>query len=185
VDLSETITPRSDQQNFDDYLAGSRTVTISGVTKGNAEQPVNVELTEYPGRPFKPNKSMRRVLVMAWGTDSSAYIGRRLTLIGNPEVRYGGKAVGGIEIAGMSGLSKPLVLSLTETRGKKRQFTVQPLPDAPTPVLAPGEIPELVVTNAAIAAANGTTDEYLAYLTEQGAPAFILEYVNNSKENKA
>ena len=128
MDMSETIIPRSDQQNFDDYIAGPRTVTISAVTKGNAEQPVNVELKEYPGRPFKPNKSMRRVLVMAWGADSSAYVGRRLTLFGNSEVVYGGKAVGGIEIAEMSHIDKPLTVALTATRGKRKNFTVTPLP---------------------------------------------------------
>lgn len=133
MDMSESIAPKSDQQNFDDYLIGPRTVTISGVSKGSAEQPVNVELAEYPGKPFKPNKSMRRVLVAAWGTDSSAYVGRRLTLFGNPKVVYGGKAVGGIEIAAMSHLDKRLTLALTETRGKKRSFSVDPLPDAPTP----------------------------------------------------
>jgi hypothetical protein len=53
-------------------------------------------------------------------------------------------------------------------------------------VLAPGEIPELVATNTAKAAADGTIDAYHAYLAEQGAPAYILEYVNNhSKEPKA
>ena len=133
MDLSETIAPRSDQQNYDDYLAGPRTVTIAAVTAGSPEQPVNIELQEYPGRPFKPNKSMRRVLVIAWGADSTAYVGRRLTLVGNPAVKYGGKAVGGIEIANMSHLEKPLNVALTETRGKKRPFTVQPLPDAPAP----------------------------------------------------
>ena len=127
MDMSETISPKSDQQNYDDYLAGPRTVTISAVTKGTAEQPVNVELAEYPGRPFKPNKSMRRVLVMAWGADSTAYVGRRMTLFGNPDVVYGGKAVGGIEIAAMSDIPKPLTVALTATRGKRKPFTVQPL----------------------------------------------------------
>jgi len=127
MDMTESITPRSDQQNFDDYLTGSRTVTISGVTKGSADQPVNVELTEYPGRPFKPNKSMRRVLVVGWGTNSDAYVGRQLTLVGNPEVVYGGKAVGGIEIAAMSHIDKTLTVSLTATRGRRKQFTVEPL----------------------------------------------------------
>ena len=131
MDLTESIAPKTDQQNFDDYLTGPRTVTISGVSKGSAEQPVNVELVEYPGKPYKPNKSMRRVLVSAWGTDSSAYVGRRLVLVGNPNVSYGGKAVGGIEIAAMSNIVKRLTLPLTETRGKKRSFSVDPLPDAP------------------------------------------------------
>jgi hypothetical protein len=132
VDLTESIAPKSDQQNFDDYhLTGPRTVTISGVSKGSAEQPVNVELKEYPGKPYKPNKSMRRVLVAAWGADSTAYVGRRLTLFGNPSVVYGGKAVGGIEIAEMSHLEKPKTVPLTETRGKKRNFTVTPLVERP------------------------------------------------------
>lgn len=131
MDISETLAPRSDQQNFDDYLAGPRTVTVAEGRVVSGEQPVVLDLVEYPGRPYKPNKSMRRVIAKAWGTDTDNYAGRRLTLVGNPDVRYGGKAVGGIEIAAMSGLDKPLSMPLTETRGKKRQFTVQPLPDAP------------------------------------------------------
>jgi len=130
MDLTESIAPKSDQQNYDDYLAGPRTVTVSAVTQGTSEQPVNVELTEYPGRPYKPSKSMRRVLVSAWGADSAAYVGRRITLFGNPEVVYGGKAVGGIEIAALSDIQKPLTLALTATRGKRKSFTVQPLKEA-------------------------------------------------------
>jgi len=132
MDMSETIAAKSDQQNFDDYLVGPRTVSIAGVTKGSADQPVNIELVEYPGKPFKPNKSMRRVLVMAWGADSTAYVGRRMTLFGNPEVVYGGKAVGGIEISHLSHIEKPLTVALTATRGKRKNFTVTPLA-APAP----------------------------------------------------
>jgi hypothetical protein len=182
LDLTESIAPKSDQLNADDLIAGPVTVTVSEVSKGTDEQPVNVNLVEFPGRPYKPSKSMRRVMVLAWGSDASAYAGRRLTIYRNPEITFGRDKVGGIEISHLSHLAKPLTVSLTATRGKRKSFTVQPLPDAPAPVLAPGEIPELVVTNAAKAAANGTTDEYLAYLTERGAPAFILEYVTNSKE---
>lgn len=128
MDLTESIAAKSDQQGYDDFIAGAtRTVTISAVTKGTPEQPVNVELTEYPGRPFRPNKTMRRVLVIAWGTDSKAYVGRRLTLFGNPGVVYGGKAVGGVEIAAMSHIDKPLTVALTATRGKRKNFTVTPL----------------------------------------------------------
>lgn len=141
MDISETTAPRTDQQNYDDYLGGiTRTVTISAVTKGSNEQPVNVELAEYPGRPFKPNLSMRRVLLLAWGKDSSAYIGRKLTLFGNPEVVYGGKAVGGIEIAAMSHIDGPKTMLLTQTRGRKRSFTVKPLvTDAPPVAPLPTE----------------------------------------------
>lgn len=127
MDISETTTPKSDQQNFDDYLGGSKTVTVSEVKAGSTEQPVEIHLTEFTGRPFKPSKSMRRVLVAAWGTDSSEYVGRRMTLYGDPDVRFGGQAVGGIRISHLSHLEKPLTVSLTVTRGKRAPFVVQPL----------------------------------------------------------
>jgi hypothetical protein len=127
MDVSETTAPKSDQQNFDDYLGGSKTVTVSEVKAGSTEQPVEVHLVEFPGRPFKPSKSMRRVLVAAWGSDSSAYTGRQMTLFGDPEVRFGGQAVGGIRISHLSHLPKPLTVSLTVTRGKRAPFVVQPL----------------------------------------------------------
>lgn len=130
-DISRTIEPKSDQQNFDDYVAGTKVVTVSGVSAGTSEQPVNIELTEFPGRPYKPSKSMRRVLVAAWGKDASAYVGRQMELFGNPEIRFGKDRVGGIEISRLSHLDKPLTVSLTVTRGKRRAFTVQPLPDLP------------------------------------------------------
>ena len=132
MDITETLAPKSDQQGFDDYLTGPRTVTVAAVNVPGGDQPVSVELVEYPGRPFKPNKSMRRVLAAGWGAESSAWVGRRLTLFGNPAVVYGGKAVGGIEIAEMSDLEKPLTIALTATRGKRKNFTVTPLA-APAP----------------------------------------------------
>lgn len=129
MDVAETTAPKSDQQNFDDYIAGSKTVTVSEVKKGSAEQPVEIHLAEFPGRPYKPAKSMRRVLVAAWGSDSAQYAGRRITLYGDPEVKFGGAAVGGIRISHLSHIPGPLTVALTVTRGKRAPFTVQPLPD--------------------------------------------------------
>ncbi|MEC4833257.1 PD-(D/E)XK nuclease-like domain-containing protein [Mycobacteroides chelonae] len=68
MDISETIVPKSDQLNAEDLLVGPKTVTIKGVSRGDADQPVKVALVEFgDGRPFKPCKSMRRVMVAAWG----------------------------------------------------------------------------------------------------------------------
>lgn len=134
MDIANTTQPKSDQQNFDDYIAGPKTVTISEVRAGNAEQPVEIHLTEYPGRPFKPSKSMRRVLVQAWGPEASVYTGRRMTLYGDPTVKFGGQVVGGIRISHLSHIDGPLNVSLTVTRGKRAAFVVQPLPElAPKP----------------------------------------------------
>lgn len=129
MDVASTTEPKSDQQNFDDYIGGPKTVTVEDVKQGNAEQPVELHLVEFPGRPYKPAKSMRRVLVKAWGAKSEAYKGRRITLYGDPTVRFGGKEVGGIRISHLSAISEPLSVALTITRGKREPFVVQPLPD--------------------------------------------------------
>lgn len=127
MDLSKTIQPRSDQLNADDLVAGPVTVTISEVKPGSDEQPVNVELLEYPGRPYKPSLSMRRVMVTAWGPDGTTYAGRKLTLFRNPSIKFGREEVGGIQIEAMSDIDKPLRIALTVTRGKRANFAVQPL----------------------------------------------------------
>ena len=131
MDLTATTAPRSDQQNFDDYAVGPRTVTITEVKAGSVEQPVEIHVAEYPGRPYKPSKSMRRVLVAAWGPETSTYTGRRMQLVGDPTVKFGGQTVGGIKIAALSNIDKRLTVSLTVTKGKRAPHIVEPLTDAP------------------------------------------------------
>ena len=130
MDISDSLAANSAQQNYDEYLAGPKTVTVEKVTRGRSEQPVDVHLVEFPGKPFKPAKSVRRVLAAAWGTDASAWAGRRMTIYGDPEVRYAGKAVGGLRVSHVSHIDKPVTVALTVTRGKREPFTVHPLPDA-------------------------------------------------------
>lgn len=127
MDLSQAIVPKSDQINADDLISGPITVTIKEVRPGSTEQPVNVDLVEFPGRAYRPSKSMSRVLVAVWGKESSAYSGRRLKLVRNPDITFGREKVGGIEIAAMSHLDKTASIALTATRGKKRLFKVEPL----------------------------------------------------------
>lgn len=128
MDMTATITPKSDQLNADDLISGPITVTVAEVAAGSPEQPVDVRLVEYPGRAYRPSKSMRRILVSAWGPEASAYTGRRITLYRNPEIMFGRDKVGGIEISALSDIDKPLTVALTATRGRRKKFTVQPLP---------------------------------------------------------
>jgi hypothetical protein len=136
VDLSDTIVPRSDQLNAEDLLTGPHTVTISDVRRGSADQPVDVHLVEFPGRPFKPSKTVRRILVAAWGQDANVYLGRRMTLYRDPAVRFGGLEVGGIRVSHLSHISAPLTLALTVTRGRRAPYVVQPLAEVAPPTSA-------------------------------------------------
>lgn len=129
MDITKTVEPKSDQLNYDDVASQPLTITIVEVKAGPPDQPVHLHNAEYPGRPYKPGKSMRRVLIAAWGTEASAYVGRRITLYGDPTIRFGSDAVGGIRIRALSHIQEPLTVALTVTRGKRAPFTVQPLPD--------------------------------------------------------
>jgi hypothetical protein len=129
IDMNSTIAPKSDQINADDLIGGPRTITVTRITgnEGNAEQPVNVFYQNDGGKPFRPCKSMRRVMVKVWGADASQYAGRSMTIYRDPKVKWGGMEVGGIRISHMTGIDKPEVLALTETRAKRTPYTVQPL----------------------------------------------------------
>lgn len=129
VDMTQFIAPKSDQLNADDLIGGPRTITVTRVTgnEGNAEQPVNVFFDGDDGKPFRPCKSMRRVMVKLWGADASKYAGRSMTIFRDPKVKWGGMEVGGIRISHMTGIDKPETMALTETRSARKPYTVQPL----------------------------------------------------------
>lgn len=131
MDLSQTIIPKSDQMNADDLISGPRTIRITAVKAGSAEQPITINYDGDNGHPYKPGKSMRRVLVMMWGPDGDTYIGRRLTLFRDPAIRFGADEVGGIRISHMSHISRPEQIALTVTKGKRKPYVVQPLADEP------------------------------------------------------
>ena len=131
-DMSQVIIPKSDQINADDLIAGPMTVKITSVkVSPGVEQPVSIYF-EGSDKAYRCCKSMARVLVTAWGADSSKYIGRSLTLYCDPKVKWGGMEVGGIRISHMSDIKSPLTLALTMTRANKKPFTVQPLRPAST-----------------------------------------------------
>lgn len=125
TDLSSTIKPKSDQLNADDLLTGPITVKITDVKGGTVEQPVHIYIEGQ--QPYKPCKGMRRVLINAWGKNGKEWIGKSATLFCNPDVKWAGVALGGIEISHLSHISKPSTMMLTKARGRKSGFTVQPL----------------------------------------------------------
>jgi hypothetical protein len=130
MDISDTLAPKSDQLDAVDLLGGPQTFTIERVSKGNPEQPVNVHLAEFP-RVWRPGKSMRRVLAAVYGKETDAWAGKRVTLYCDPDVQFGGEAIGGTRISHLSGIDSPRKVPLLVKRGKSAMFTVQPLPDAP------------------------------------------------------
>lgn len=133
TDLSTTIDPKSDQLNADDLIAGPRTITITRVV-GNSDkdQPISIFFEGDKGKPYKPCKSMRRVLVQLWGKDGGAYTGRAMTLYRDPKVKFGDIECGGVRISHLSHIESDIQLVLTATRGKKAPHQVRRLANTGT-----------------------------------------------------
>ncbi len=129
IDLSQTIIPRSDQLNADDLIAGPMTVKVTKVSANPSapDQPISIYFDGDNGKPYKPCKSMRRVLVHAWGSNGLEYVGRSMTLRLDPSVKFGGIEVGGIRISHMSDLQRSMSMALTATRGSRKTYTVDVL----------------------------------------------------------
>jgi len=170
MDMAQTIIPKSSQTNFDDLLAGPRTITITAVkSSGNPEQPVAVSYEGDQGKPFLPCKSMRRVMVSAWGPDAAQYVGRSMTLYGDPKVAFGGMQVGGIRISHMSHIEKDLTLALTVTKAKRSPFSVKRLDVAAPPATTPADRASAWAADY-IAAVNGAdTLESVAAIVDERA----------------
>lgn len=124
-DLSPTIKPKSDQLNADDLLTGPMNVTITNIKSGPVDQPVHIYIEGQ--QPYKPCKTMRRVLITAWGSNGKDWIGKSMTLYCDPTVKFGGIALGGIRISHLSHIDNVLNMMLTATRGRKTQVVVKPL----------------------------------------------------------
>jgi hypothetical protein len=127
--MRQFIAPKSDQINADDLIGGPRTITVTRVNanEGNGEQPINIYFDGDNGKPFRPCKSMRRLLATVWGVQASAYVGQSMTIYRDPKVQWGGLEVGGIRISHMTGLDAPKVVVLTESKTKRKPVTIQPL----------------------------------------------------------
>lgn len=128
VDLSQTIIPKSDQLNADDLIGGPITITVTKVSRmGSPDQPIAINYEGDNGKPYKPCKGMRRVMVQVWGKDGNAYVGRSMTLYNDPKVKFGGADVGGIRISHMSHISEKITLAVTVSKARRKPFVVMPL----------------------------------------------------------
>lgn len=162
-EMLKSIEPKSDQLNADDLTGGrTKTIKVTKVTLNSGDaQSCTINYEGDAGKPYKPGKSMRRILVNAWGADVTTYAGRSMTLYTDDSVRFGADTVGGIRISHLSHINEPVTFALTVTRGKKKPFTVKPLAtvSAPTPGLI----------DAGNAAAAGGRDVYAAWLSNLSA----------------
>lgn len=170
MDLSKTIIPKSDQLNADDLIAGSKIIKIRDIKGGNDEaQPVSIYFYGDNNKPFKPCKSMRRVLVQLWGADGLQYTGRRLTLFRDDSVKWAGVEIGGIRISHASHIAEATRVLVTTARNKRTPMTIEVLPMVELKDLAGAKkaIQEKKVTLESVVKQYDLTDEQLKALANE------------------
>lgn len=139
--LSDTIIPKSDQLNAEQLLGGPLTITVTGVRRGADDQPVVLDYENDNGRPYKPCKTCRKILIFAWGDDGREWVGRSMTLYNDPAVKFGGVKVGGIRISHMSHIDREIGISLTATKGKKEPVVIKKMATHPSANRRVTEVP--------------------------------------------
>lgn len=176
-DFQAALAPKSDQINAQDLIAGDMTVTIAGVkvTPGT-EQPVSIRL-EGMDKVWRPCKTTGRILMAAWGPDTSIYPGRSVQIYLDPEVKWGGMKVGGIRIRAMSHIDGELRLALAESKQNRKLVVVKPLAGAPRRA-----DPPRTVQPAQGAAGEGRAVKLAKAAAERGTDAFRAWF--NSDEGK-
>ena len=133
MDISAMLIGKSDQLDNVDLLAGPRDFTITAVSRGADDQPLNITLAEYD-RPWRPGLTMRRLLAHIWGPEADAYIGRRVRLYRDPDVSFGKDKTGGTRLSHASHIERRVTVSLPTSKGKFGAFTVEPLTDTAAPI---------------------------------------------------
>lgn len=141
ANLRDTIVPKSDQLNAEQLIGKPLTITVTEVRRSvDGDQPLAIHYNGDQGRPYKPCKSMRKVLIFAWGDDGRDWVGKSMTLYCDPNVKWGGVKVGGVRISHLSHVESDLALSLTATKGKKEPVIIKRMP-AQKPKQQPAESP--------------------------------------------
>ena len=127
IDMSLTVAAKSDQLTADSLLGRTLTIRITRVSGCDDEQPIAIHFEGDEGKPYKPCKIMRRVIIQVWDRYADAYVGKSMTLYRDPKVRFGAMVVGGIRISHMSGITEPVTLAVMESKKVMKPFTVKPL----------------------------------------------------------
>lgn len=134
TDITGSCKPRSDQLNAEDLLGGDIEITITGFDYNETRDPSPLWLyhDHDPKRPYKPCLTMRKVLSCLWSKYAEDFVGRRLLLYRDPTVTFGRDEVGGIRIRAMSHIDAAKTVLLTKTRGKRKRWRIEALPERQT-----------------------------------------------------
>lgn len=180
VDIRAATKPKSDQLNYETFLTGPQTFTVSKVTPGDRDHPVFIHMNECPATPYKPSKGMLKCIAQpdGWGDKSSQWVGKSITLYGDPTVIYGGVEVGGIKVAALSDIDGDYETLISARRGVRKPHLIKKI------VIQMYDDQKFVANLPAwlklIADGKATTDQIIARVEQSGA---LTEEQKNAIKN--
>ena len=180
VDIRAATKPKSDQLNYETFLTGPQTFTVSKVTPGDRDHPVFIHMNECPTTPYKPSKGMLKCIAQpdGWGDKSSQWVGKSITLYGDPAVIYGGVEVGGIKVAALSDINGDYETLISARRGVRKPHLIKKI------VIQMYDDQKFVANLPAwlklIADGKATTDQIIARVEQSGA---LTEEQKNAIKN--
>lgn len=123
----KAIAPKSDQLNSDDLINGPITIRVLKINiRDSEQQPIDIFFEGDNGKPYKPCKSMGRVLGKCWGGPST-WIGKSMTLYRDEKVTWAGMEVGGIRISHMTDIPEKITMALTASKNNRKPYVINPL----------------------------------------------------------
>lgn len=180
VDIRAATKPKSDQLNYETFLTGPQTFTVSKVTPGDRDHPVFIHMNECPATPYKPSKGMLKCIAQpdGWGDKSSQWVGKSITLYGDPTVIYGGVEVGGIKVAALSDINGDYETLISARRGVRKPHLIKRI------VIQMYDDQKFVANLPAwlklIADGKATTDQIISRVEQSGA---LTEEQKNAIKN--
>jgi hypothetical protein len=178
MNIREFLTIKSDRLNYENFIMGAKEFKISKLAKktdqGKARLLIYFE--GHEATPYWPSLGMIKCLSSpdGWGESPfSEWIGRSMTLFGEPTVVYAGKEIGGIQISHISHIKTEYSTKITLRRGMRIDFTIEPIavmsaapakPARPaTPYPAEQFAAQLDKMRGSIASGKATADKIVAY----------------------
>jgi len=136
TDISKALQAKSDQLNADDLIGREMHVKITGVNydEDRKQQKLWIYYDQDPEqkKPWKPCKSMLRILAYIWTTDAEKYVGRELLLYRDESVKYAGEEVGGIRVKAASHISSAQTIRVALTKHSKKAHYIDKLETKPS-----------------------------------------------------
>lgn len=159
-DMARYCEAKSDQLNNVDLISGKRIIKINKVKVTNTgKQDCTIWYDGDNGKPWKPCKTMARILMEAWGENIQNYVGKYVELFRDPEVLYGGKKEGGIRISGLSDIKSEFETVVRISRQQTKPVMI-------TKIVPPREdMPLADLTEAGKTASSHGTEHYKTWFT--------------------